>query len=316
MINNIFKRWQTLLAVFLVLAIILIAIFAEIIAPPDTKTTGGIRIIGNAGDSIPHPPDSIARLGTSPGQIDIFYTLIYGTRDALIFGLITSVCTALIGITIGAISGMGKGWINQLGMRFTDGVMCIPVIVGIAFVQQIIDTSRMVQEGSVQMFLAVPFSVNEIQTSAGESFLTRINPVMIALILLCWVPYARTLNVLILNTKRMEYVTAARALGASTWRSFFRHILPNTLSPLIVLVSKDIGQMVVLQSTFAFVGFTGMSVWTTPLLVSRSWIIGFGGNPFVFWWVYLPITLAIILFAFAWNLLGDEINHWLDPRKT
>ncbi len=308
-------RWQTTLALLLILVIILIAIFAEVIAPPDANTLDGIRIVGNAADTVPHPPGATARFGTSPGQIDIFYALIYGTRAALIFGLITSLLTALIGITIGAISGMGKGWMNQISMRFTDGVMCIPVIVAIAFVQQIIDTLRMAESNSIQIFLAVPFTVNTMQMSSTETLLSRINPVMVALILLCWIPYTRTLNVLILNTKRLEYVTAARALGATTWRTFFRHILPNTVSPMIVLVSKDIGQMVVLQTTFAFVGFTGMSIWAIPLIVSRSWVIGHGGNPFTYWWVYLPITLAIIIFAYAWNLLGDEINNMIDPKK-
>lgn len=73
--------------------------------------------------------------------------------------------------------------------------------------------------------------------------------------------------------------------------------------------------MVVWQTTFAFVGFLSISAWTTPLIVSRSWILGMNGNPLEFWWVYLPITIAICLFAFTWNLLGDEINHWLNPKK-
>ena len=315
MVVNFLKRWQTILAILLILAIILVATLSEVIAPPDANMVDGIRIVGNDADTVPHPPNANTRLGTAPGQMDIFYVLIYGTRDALIFGLITSLCTALIGITIGAISGMGKGWVNQLGMRFTDSVMCIPVIVGIAFAQQIIDTLRMAQESSIQLFLSIPFTLTDMQGPSGGSFLTQINPVMVGLILLCWVPYARTLNVLILNTKRLEYVTAAHALGATNWRIFFRHILPNTVAPLIVLLSKDVGQMVVAQTTFAFVGFTGMSMWAIPLIISRSWVIGFGGNPFSYWWVYIPITLAIILFAFAWNLLGDEINHWMDPKK-
>lgn len=312
---KIFSRWQTITAIFLVLTIISVAVFAELIAPSDINSSDGIRIDGNSRDTIPHPPDSTIRLGTTAGQIDIYYALIHGTRGALIFGLVTTLSTAFIGILVGAVSGMSTGWVNQISMRFTDGVLCFPAIAGIAFIQQIIDTLRISQSGGVQMFLALPFAVNTIQSTPTDPLLTRINPVMVALILLCWVPYARTLNVLILQTKRLEYVTAARAAGASTWRTFYRHILPNTISPLVVLASKDIGQMVVLQTTFAFVGFSGMSVWAIPLIASRSWVIGLGGNPLTYWWVYLPITLAIIIFAFTWNLLGDELNHWLDPKR-
>ncbi|MGB8252630.1 MAG: ABC transporter permease subunit, partial [Anaerolineaceae bacterium] len=224
--------------------------------------------------------------------------------------------TALIGIIVGAVSAMSGGRINQFSMRFTDGILCFPVIAGIAFFQQLIDMTRITQTGDVQMFLSAPFTVNTPQALETSSFFTNLNPVMLALIVLCWVPYARTLNLLILQTKRLEFITAAQASGASTWRIFLRHILPNTSAPLIVLATKDIGQMVVLQTTFSFVGFSGMSAWATPLLVSRSWIIGIGGNPWSYWWVYLPITLAIILFALGWNLLGDELNYWLNPRKN
>jgi len=314
--NKIYLRWQTILAALLVLAVIIIAVLAEVLAPTEGVVIDGVQLAGRSTDQLPHPPSPEALLGTTPGQLDIFYALVHGTRDALIFGLVTTLLTALIGLIVGAVSGMSGGRINQISMRFTDGVLCFPVIAGIAFFQQLIDMTRITQTGDVQMFLSAPFTVNTPQAAEASSFITNLNPVMLALIVLCWVPYARTLNLLILQTKKLEFVTAAQASGASTWRIFLRHILPNTSAPLIVLATKDIGQMVVLQTTFSFVGFSGMSAWASPLIVSRSWIIGIGGNPWSYWWVYLPITLAIILFALGWNLLGDELNHWLNPRKN
>jgi peptide/nickel transport system permease protein len=308
-------RAQSVLAILLILGFVVVAIFAEKIAPTTRQLVDGVQLAGRSSDQQPHEPSPEALLGTTPGQMDIYYALIHGTRDALIFGLTTTLLTALIGLIVGTVGGMGGGWINQLSMRFTDGVLCFPVIAGIAFFQQVIDMTSIANSGGMQTFLISPYMTGSTGQTGGGSFLLSLNPVMLAMIVLCWVPYARTMNVLVLHTKKLEYVTAARAAGASSWRIFMRHILPNTATPLIVLITKDIGQMVVWQTTFAFVGFQNNCAWASPLIISRSWILGAGSNPFLYWWVYIPISLAIILFAFAWNLLGDEINHWLNPRK-
>jgi peptide/nickel transport system permease protein len=315
------------LAITLVLVFVLMAILAEVIAPTTGELVDGVQLAGTSRDSIPHPPSPDARLGTTPGQMDIFYALIHGSRDALVFGLTTALLTALIGLIVGTVGSLSGGWLNQLSMRFTDGVLCFPVIAGIAFFQEIINLSKITLDSEARLFLSDSYSPIFITPALtayvkgiliqpdNTAILYRLDPVMLALILLSWVPYARMMNILILNTKKLEYVSAARAAGANGWRIYFRHILPNTVAPLIVLTSKDIGQMVVWQTTFAFVGFLSISAWTSPLIVSRSWILGMNGNPLEFWWVYLPITLAIIIFAFAWNLLGDEINHWLNPKR-
>jgi peptide/nickel transport system permease protein len=326
MSNNYHIRAQTVLALILILLFVLVAIFAEVIAPTTGELVDGVQLAGKSRDQLPHPPSPEALLGTTPGQMDIFYALVHGTRNALIFGLITTLLTALIGLIVGTVGGMSGGLVNQLSMRFTDGILCFPVIAGIVFFQQIInmtiislsgDTLALASYDSDYLSRFLPSFIDLVNSKANfTSFILNFDPVMLALVVLCWVPYARMMNVLILQTIKMEYVSAALSAGAKGWRIFFRHILPNTGAPLIVLISKDIGQMVIWQTTFAFVGFQSMSTWAAPLIVSRSWILGMGGNPFQFWWVYLPITLAIILFAFAWNLLGDEINHWLNPKKT
>ena len=323
MSNKFHVRVQTILAGLLILTFVFVALFAEVIAPTTGDLVAGVQLAGKSRDQIPHPPNPNAILGTTPGQLDVFYALVHGTRNALTFGLITTLLTALIGLIVGTAGGMSGGWVNQLSMRFTDAVLCFPVIAGIVFFQQIINMTVIDQSGDTQAFYDTfylskmfAFYVELVNSKVSfTSFILNLDPVMLALVVLCWVPYARMMNILILQTRKMEYVSAAQAAGAKSGRIFFRHILPNTGAALIVLFSKDIGQMVIWQTTFAFVGFQSMSAWAAPLIVSRSWILGMGGNPFQFWWVYLPITLAIILFAFAWNLLGDEINNWLNPKK-
>ncbi|MBN2256314.1 MAG: ABC transporter permease [Anaerolineaceae bacterium] len=327
MLNKLHLRGQTVIAILLVMVFVIMAVFAELIAPTTGEVFDGVQLVGLARDQIPHAPSPNALLGTTPGQLDIFYALVHGSRDALIFGLITTLITALIGLVMGVLSGMRGGWINQLSMRFADGVLCFPVIAGIVFFQQVINMFIFSLSGEAKAVMISDFIsvyraayleglASSISVTTILTFILTLNPVMLALILLSWVPYARMMNILTVQTQKMEFVTAAQAAGASGWRIFLRHILPNTATPLIVLISKDIGQMVVWQTTFAFVGFQSVSGWTTPLIVSRSWILGSGGNPLQFWWVYLPITLAIILFALAWNLLGDELNYWFNPRKN
>jgi peptide/nickel transport system permease protein len=147
-------------------------------------------------------------------------------------------------------------------------------------------------------------------------YTSKANPIMLALILFSWMPYARLVNTTISQSKHTEYVAAARALGASEGRILFRHLLPNSISPAIILIARDIGGMVVLASAFTFIGFGGDIAWAIVLVSSRDFVIGLGGNPFVYWWSFVPVALALTLFAGGWNLLGDGLNAALDPRRT
>jgi peptide/nickel transport system permease protein len=144
----------------------------------------------------------------------------------------------------------------------------------------------------------------------------KLNPIMIALILFSWMPSARIVNTTVAQLRTAEFVTAARSIGASESRIIFRHLLPNAISPAIVYLARDIGGVVVIASALTFIGFGGDIAWAIMLVSSREFVIGLSGNPFVYWWSFLPIALAITLFALAWNLLGDGLNVALNPRKS
>ena len=96
----------------------------------------------------------------------------------------------------------------------------------------------------------------------------------------------------------------------------------NAIAPAIVLLTRDIGALVVLEAVFAFIGVsryvqsTAMPEWSRILLLSRSWIIEIGGNPLVHWWTYLPVNLASIILGTGWNALEDGLNTILNPRET
>jgi peptide/nickel transport system permease protein len=156
---------------------------------------------------------------------------------------------------------------------------------------------------------AVPTLSQRIMTSL------KLEPLVLALILFSWMPYARIINSNVVKLKQSEYALAAVTLGMGHSRIVFRHLLPNGIAPAIVLVARDIGSMVVLEAAFTFIGLSSGLPWGVILVIGRDWIIGPGGSPLVYWWIFLPVTLALILFGMGWNLLGDGLNDVMDPRS-
>jgi peptide/nickel transport system permease protein len=187
------------------------------------------------------------------------------------------------------------------------------VIAGIVLFQQMLNIG-------LEMAGARVYFTGEIEMTGPPNLLvtvfTKINPVMLAFILFSWMPYARIINTMVLGLKETEYVQAARALGAGHTKIIVRHLIPNSISPAVVLLARDIGGLVLLQATFTFIGLGGNSTWGRLLVDGRDWIIGAGGNVLAHWWVFVPATLALVLFGVCWNLLGDGLNDWLNPRTT
>ena len=129
--------------------------------------------------------------------------------------------------------------------------------------------------------------------------------------------YARLIRGNVLSEKNQEYVQAAITLGANSRRIIFKHILPNTYQGLIVLITSDIGSIVVWMAVFSFLGFSGTKP-TADLgkMVnnSRNWIVSTPATSLKYWYTFIPPSLAIILFSFGWNLIGDGLRNLLDPR--
>jgi peptide/nickel transport system permease protein len=124
------------------------------------------------------------------------------------------------------------------------------------------------------------------------------------------------MNASMTQLRQSDYIEAAIAMGASGPRLIRKHFLPNAISPTMVLMARDVGGMVVLAAAFIFIGFGGDIAWGIILVSSRDFVIGLGGNPFVYWWSFLPFALALTLFALGWNLLGDGLNSALNPRRS
>jgi peptide/nickel transport system permease protein len=297
--HRFFSHWQSWLGLLLVGFFIAIAVLAPRIAPPaDLANPDDFKVVGRRTDRIPHPPSEQALLGTASGQIDVFYSVVWGTRAALRFGLIVAGSAATIGVLVGAVSGYAGGRGSAITLRITDAFLAFPVLAGVWLFQLVMLPLLGVDPTPVMAFLA-------------ES---NITPVMVALIAFSWMPYARLINTGIMRLKTAEFVLASQSLGAGRRRLIFRHLLPNSISPAIVLLARDIGGMVILEAAFVFIGLSSGGPWAEMLVNNRNWIIGVAGNPLTYWWVYLPPTIALVFFGIGWNLLGDGLNDALNPR--
>lgn len=229
----------------------------------------------------PKPPSPTHPLGTTPYQYDILYGLIWGTRTAFRVGFTVVIAIALIGVVLGAISGYAGRWVDELLMRITE------------------------------IFLAFPFLVAAIVLTSilGKG----LEKIMIALIVFGWPTYARLVRGDILSIKEREFVQAARALGAHPLRIIFRHILPNTIYPVFVLASLDMGSIVLSAAGLSFLGLgseIGYADWGQMISFARNFITELDR----YWWTVIYPGTAIVLFVLGWNLLGDAFRDILDPR--
>ncbi len=225
-------------------------------------------------------------LGTTSGGYDIYYGLLWGTRTAFQVGLIVVGIAFLVGVIVGSLAGYIGGVFDNIIMRFTDVVISLPSLV-VALV--------------VVMVL-------------GKS----IENIMLAIAVTAWPSYARLMRGEVLRIKEEEYITSARALGRSSPGILRRHVLPNSIGPIVIVASLDIGSVVLTAAALSFLGLgseLGFADWGQMISFARDWIVGSPGRPFEYWYVSLWPGLIILLFVLGWNLLGDAFRDVLDPRS-
>ena len=300
----------------LILVYVGVAVFAPFLSPNDPKNPGPFLKVGKVTQGQPQPPSEKAVLGMLPFGVDVYHALIWGTRDALLFGLIVTSVTAVFGILYGAVSGFAGNRLGGFMLRIADAFLAFPAIAGFVLLQQLFITSVhalggfFTPQGEVSSFSQQP-----LQATLIQSLLDHVDPLMLSLIVFSWMPYARLVHSIVLTLKQTEFVQATRALGGSPAWIIRKHILHNSTGPAIVLAARDVGGVVLLQATLTFIQIGGGSTWGQMLAQGRNWIIGAGGSLFRYWWVFLPATLAVMLFGIAWNMLGDSLNDVLDPTS-
>ena len=299
--RRFFSDMRNLFPLAMVTAFFVVAAMAPFFSPAkDNVELTFNRVEGTS--QRPLPPSSDYPLGTFPGGYDIYHSLIWGTRSALIFGISVTMLTSTIGILVGASSNLAGGIFAKLGMRVTDAFLTFPALAGILLFIQILQP---VTAGSISLPL------NSFQQLMAD---LHLEPVMIALILFSWMPYSRLTFSSIQQQKSLAYVDAARVNGLTNWQIFFRHILPNIVTPLIVLITRDIGGFVILEAALVFIGLSHFTEWGIMISASRNWIVS-PNLGFDYWWTFMPVTLILILFSVSWQWLGQRINATLNPRS-
>jgi len=281
---KLLKNWLSVTGFVLLLFFIVVAALAPVLAPPP-RPHEPYRIPRSGFKIEPRPPSEEHPFGTTEGQYDIYYAMVWGTRTAFRLGLMVTGLTVVIGIVIGAIAASSGALVDEIIMRGVD------------------------------IFLAFPFIVAAmvLATILGKG----LDKSMIAMVAFGWMSYARLIRGEILAIREKEFVTAATAIGAGRPRTLLYHTLPNAIFPVLVQASMQIGSMVIWASTLSFLGVgapEGYADWGQVISFSRNWIISSGPNPFKYWYTLVFPAGALVLFVLSWNLVGDALRDILDPR--
>ena len=224
------------------------------------------------------PPSGANWLGTDALGRDVWSRLLVGARISLLTGFAVVLIGGLIGTLVGGVAAYAGGRIEELLMRLTDLVLCFPPII-------------------LAMAIAAALGIG-------------VRNAIIAMLVVWWPKFARLSRSLMIVQRHQEYVEAALVMGFPPGRILFRHIVPNAIGPLIVLLTLDMGNAII---TFAGLSFLGLGV--VPPTPEWGAMVSEGRELVEQWWVATFPGLAILSIVIGFNFFGDGIRDWLDPRS-
>jgi peptide/nickel transport system permease protein len=313
---KLLKNPTSLAGIILLIVYVLVGILAPMIAPPPENSRNPYMIPRDGFSSTPKPPSEEHPLGTTEGQYDIFYGVIWGTRTAFRIGVVITVITLIVGLLIGSVSAFYGGWFDEIMMRITEIFMAFPFLLAAITMTAVLQTIYGRGAAGPLMFMSKILAF----LTFGRSPSRPVDPIqlqiltgMLAIIFFGWMAYARVIRGNILAVREFEYALAARAIGATDMRILFRHLLPNAVFPVVVLASMDIGSYVLTFAALSFLGLgaqRGYADWGQMVSYARNWVPSLTD----YWYIVLYPGLAIVLFVLAWNLVGDTLRDIMDPR--
>jgi len=258
----------------LLLALATMALFAPWISPWDPQAQDlSRRLVAPTWLAGPY------HLGTDAVGRDLFSNILYGLRVSIVFGVLSLVISVVVGVGAGVVAGFYRGRVDSMLMRAAD------------------------------MQLSLPFLL--VALAAAAIWGRGLYKLIVVIGVIGWAEFARTVRGSTLAIREKEFVEAARALGAVDHRIMARHILPNVLTPVIVLMSVALPRVIVAEATLSFLGL-GMPL-TTPslgLLIDGGYKYLFSGA----WWPSITPGLALMALVIGINLVGDWLRDALDPR--
>jgi len=315
-IKKLLTNPTSLAGILLLFAFLIMAIAAPWIAPPPENARDPYMIPRDGFRTEPAGPSAEHPLGTTEGQYDIFYGVVWGTRTAFRIGVVITVCTAIIGLTVGSISAFYGGRIDDVMMRITEVFQAFPFLLAAITLTSVLQTIYGRGEAGPLMFLAKALAM----VTFGSNPTKDIDPVqlqiltgMLAIIAFGWMTYARVIRGNIMVVREEEYALAARAIGVGNLRILVRHLLPNAVFPVLVIASMNTGSYVLNFAALSFLGLgaqRGYADWGQMINFARNWIPSLAQH----WHIVTYPGLAIVLFVLAWNLVGDALRDILDPR--
>jgi peptide/nickel transport system permease protein len=256
------------------LALVLIVVFGAVFAPVLTPYSPVESDLLNRLE----PPSLDHPMGTDQLGRDVLTRILYGARVSLSIAISVVAITLLIGTTIGVIAGYAGGWIDEGLMRIVDILIAFPGILLALVIAGILG----------------PSLVN----------------IMIALAIVGWTTYTRIIRGSVLSVKNQEYIKAAQLMDVSRPRIILRHIVPNVITPVVVLATMDMAFVILGTAGLSFLGLGAQPPtpeWGTMLSSGRKYLQ-------TAWWIVTFPGLAIMITVFGFNLLGDGLRDVLDPR--
>ena len=301
---------------FLVFLMVTMATFAPFLAPHDptqqgleesnlppagvSQTSDEFRMVDGERQTVTvekrgtleHP------LGTDSLGRDLFSRVLFGARTSLMVGVFGTLFAVGTGVSVGLTAGYYGGRVDDALMRFADVMLAVPALVlAIALVGLL---------GPLTIRIPDPFVALGLVDGMPETF---VFPVTLTIVVgvVNWVWFARVARGEALSIRQQEYVKAARSLGASDRTILRRHVLPNSLTPIIVLATIQVAAIILLESSLSFLGFSGTTLsWGFDIAQGRDYLA-------TSWWISSIPGLAIVVAVVGINLLGDWLRDALDP---
>ncbi|MDY0162717.1 ABC transporter permease [Desulfobotulus sp.] len=286
-----FRKDRVALTSFGIFVILMIMAFsAPWLAPHNPYDTTTIDIMdSNLPPAWMEEGEARFLMGTDIQGRDLLSTMMYGMRVSLLIGIGAVLLQAVLGIFIGLVSGYAGGKVDAFLMRLADVQLSFSTLMVAIFISAIFQAA---------------FGVGRYEQLAV--------PILILVIGLAeWPQYARTVRASVLGEKGKEYVEAARVIGLPSGRIMFRHILPNTLSPVLVISTVQVANAVMSEAALSFLGL-GMPVTRPSLgsLINSGFEYIFSGS----WWITLFPGMLLVLVVLVINLLGDWLRDVLNPK--
>ncbi len=271
------KSVLTILGIVIVFSVVTLAIFGTWIAPYTFEKATGVLWDPWAMPTPEHP------LGTTKFGRDILSRIIYGARSSITIALPAITFSVVFGVIIGVISGYFRGWVDTIIMRITDVFLAFPgIVLALVFI-------AIFGEGRAEM-----------------------QHIMLAYGVLGVPYYARLIRGSVLQARQLPYIEAAKVAGSGNWRIMFKHVLPNTIQPIIISFTFDIGGIILSLAGLAFLGFSDwrMIEWGNDINIGRERLWDVLNFPHAAFWPGMMILITVLGFM----LVGDGLRDALDPR--